>query len=235
MLVRAVLARPRAAALMAGGVGGRRLFRASAVAAFPEIPFKLADIGEGIAEVEVLQWFVKDGDPIKQFQNVCEVQSDKVQRRRRRRVHATSHAVWINICGADVVVRQRWRSRADTTASLRSSITRSARWPRWAPPSSTLKWTRRLPRRRMCRLTSPVAGRRAKPPLPLVLRRNKLPPQGRRRPRRLLPRRLRRLERILRPRPSLRVAWMRLTTKRCVWTCHVRQCVVLALISQLRR
>lgn len=56
----------------------RRSFHRSAVAAFPEIPFKLADIGEGIAEVEVLQWFIKEGDQIKQFQNVCEVQSDKV-------------------------------------------------------------------------------------------------------------------------------------------------------------
>ena len=55
-----------------------RAFHGSAAVALPEIPFKLADIGEGIAEVEVLQWFVKDGDPIKQFQNVCEVQSDKV-------------------------------------------------------------------------------------------------------------------------------------------------------------
>lgn len=55
-----------------------RDFHRSCVAAFPEIPFKLADIGEGIAEVEVLQWFVKEGEQIKQFQNVCEVQSDKV-------------------------------------------------------------------------------------------------------------------------------------------------------------
>jgi biotin carboxyl carrier protein len=39
--------------------------------------FKLADIGEGIAEVEVMKWFIKEGDFIKAFDRVCEVQSDK--------------------------------------------------------------------------------------------------------------------------------------------------------------
>jgi 2-oxoisovalerate dehydrogenase E2 component (dihydrolipoyl transacylase) len=41
------------------------------------VPFKLSDIGEGIAEVELLKWFVLEGASIKSFDRVCEVQSDK--------------------------------------------------------------------------------------------------------------------------------------------------------------
>ncbi|CAM9326563.1 unnamed protein product [Scytosiphon promiscuus] len=39
--------------------------------------FLLTDIGEGIMEVEVLQWFVRPGDRVSQFDKLCEVQSDK--------------------------------------------------------------------------------------------------------------------------------------------------------------
>lgn len=37
----------------------------------------LAQTGEGIAECELLKWFVQEGDQVEEFQPLCEVQSDK--------------------------------------------------------------------------------------------------------------------------------------------------------------
>ncbi|KAI8336272.1 2-oxoacid dehydrogenases acyltransferase-domain-containing protein [Chlamydoabsidia padenii] len=39
--------------------------------------FLLADIGEGITECELIQWFVEPGHEVAEFDKICEVQSDK--------------------------------------------------------------------------------------------------------------------------------------------------------------
>ena len=52
--------------------GSRDLFAGGEV-----IPFLLTDIGEGIAEVEIMKWYKKEGDLVQEFDEVCQVQSDK--------------------------------------------------------------------------------------------------------------------------------------------------------------
>jgi pyruvate dehydrogenase E2 component (dihydrolipoamide acetyltransferase) len=39
--------------------------------------FKLPDIGEGISEVELLQWYVQEGDSVQEDQNLAEIETDK--------------------------------------------------------------------------------------------------------------------------------------------------------------
>ena len=41
------------------------------------IPYKLSDIGEGIFEVTIKEWFIQPGEKVEQFQEICDVQSDK--------------------------------------------------------------------------------------------------------------------------------------------------------------
>ncbi|KAI0033627.1 2-oxoacid dehydrogenases acyltransferase-domain-containing protein [Vararia minispora EC-137] len=55
-----------------------RLFHASTARARKVLQeFRLADIGEGITECEVIKWSVRPLSMVEQFQQLCEVQSDK--------------------------------------------------------------------------------------------------------------------------------------------------------------
>lgn len=77
--------------------GVNRGFRTHHPVLEPIKPFLLTDIGEGIAEVEVLKVAVKEGDTINEFDPVCEVQSDKATVEITSRFSGTVKKVHYNV------------------------------------------------------------------------------------------------------------------------------------------
>jgi pyruvate dehydrogenase E2 component (dihydrolipoamide acetyltransferase) len=68
---------PAAPARSNGGHAAPTKPAAAAAAGGKTIEFKLPDIGEGIAEGEIVKWLVKAGDVVKEHQAVVEVMTDK--------------------------------------------------------------------------------------------------------------------------------------------------------------
>ena len=67
----------------------------SSAARLAVIPFNLTDIGEGIQEVEIIEWFIEEGAAIKKSDCVCKVQTYQVREatanRRVAHPHSAAH------------------------------------------------------------------------------------------------------------------------------------------------
>ncbi len=141
------------------------------------IAFPLADIGEGIAECEVLKWFIKPGDTIAQFQKVCEVQSDKANVEITSRYDGVVQQIMYEVGQMAAVGKPLFTIKLTTAtagaaaksggaaaAAAASSSAASASAPASsssAPSSSTSSAIRAVPRNNSDVLASPVVRRMA--------------------------------------------------------------------------
>ncbi|KAJ2655641.1 hypothetical protein IWW48_005439 [Coemansia sp. RSA 1200] len=88
-----------------------------------------ADIGEGITECEIIQWFVKVGDKVSQFDKICEVASDKATVEITSRYDGTIRKLHYNdneiaLVGKPLVDIELENSKIDpTTSGLACDIT----------------------------------------------------------------------------------------------------------------
>lgn len=119
----------------------QRLANTTGVRAFASdgavIPFNLADIGEGIAEVEVMEWFVASGDAISQFDKVCLVQSDKATVEITSRFDGVVESLAYDVGGMAAVGDPLMHIRTDDPSALAEASQPSVADDATSAPAST--------------------------------------------------------------------------------------------------
>eukprot|EP00898_Chlorokybus_atmophyticus_P001578 jgi/Chlat1/2420/Chrsp17S02668 len=127
------------------------------------IPFKLAQTGEGIAECELIRWFVKPGDKVREFDKVCEVQSDKASIEITSRYAGTIRALHHNTgdivkVGATLVDIEPPVTLEATQDPLRASPAASSPTPRdhYANEASDMQPPPPLTRQQSASLATPA-------------------------------------------------------------------------------
>ncbi len=135
--------------------------------------FKLPDIGEGVAEGEVVRWLVKSGDAVREDQPMVEVMTDKATVEITSPITGTVGDILVKEgatvpVGAVLVVLHPGATPASAPArppaSAQSPAPPAPRAPAPAPPQAVSQAVTPHPTPAPPRATSPVAPRAATPP-----------------------------------------------------------------------
>jgi len=100
------------------------------------VKFPLTDIGEGITEVELVQWFVQSGATVQEFDQLCEVMSDKANVTITSPLEGTVHQLHYEVGEMALVGKPLVTFQTDHGATQPSSESPSADSPVSSSPSS---------------------------------------------------------------------------------------------------
>ena len=132
------------------------------------LEFKLPDIGEGIAEGEIVKWIVKEGDAVKDDEPIVEVMTDKatveITAPRAGSIAKILAAEGETIPVGSVIVviddgARRPRGRGRAGGAGREGRPRGPGRPRTRPRAPPPRRRRRLPHRRRRRLARFASAR----------------------------------------------------------------------------
>ena len=103
------------------------------------LPFKIPDIGEGITEVQLMEWFVKEGQTVDEMDKLCLVESDKaaveITSRFKGKVHKLSFNQYDKVKIGSVILEIDDGKEAIATTVAATSVEKAKNNPPVTPTS----------------------------------------------------------------------------------------------------